>query len=297
MVHLGDEALEVAAEPFDRVVDEHLLAGELFQVGVEVALGKFGDTGHGLLFHGNVAGDHAVDALGHGPVSALELIGGDHDVDVALVVLVRHAVHFGDEALEVCPQPFDRVVDEHLLAGELFQVGVEVALAELGDAGHGLLLHGDVAGNHLIDALGHVVVGTRELVGGNGHVDVTLVVFVRHVLHLADQAAQGLDALVEVVLDLVEVAVVSVGDLCRDVTLGNPVHVLGSHVDRGREGVGYQVHGLHYRPELRSNSLWIGASLEFALLDRIRKPFALGNQRCKCLTVRKHQSFSLVQLW
>ena len=47
-----------------------------------------------------------------------------------------------------------------------------------------------------------------------------------------DQAVDRVDALVEVVLDLVEVAVVVVGDLRRDVALGDPVDVLGRHVQR-----------------------------------------------------------------
>ena len=50
----------------------------------------------------------------------------------------------------------------------------------------------------------------------------------------ADQAVEGVDALVEVVLDLVEVAVVGVGDLRRDVALGDPVDVLGRHHQAGR---------------------------------------------------------------
>ena len=45
------------------------------------------------------------------------------------------------------------------------------------------------------------------------------------------------DAGVQVVLDLVEVAVVVVGDLRRDVALADPVHIFGSHVDRPDEGV------------------------------------------------------------
>ena len=163
--HFAEHRLEVRPHSFDRVVDECLLAGELLQRGLEVALAELGDAGHGLLLHGDVAAGHAVDAFGHRAVGALELLDRDRHVDVALVVLVRHAVHLGDEALEVGAEPLDGVVDEGFLAGELVQLGLEVALAELGDAGHGLLLHGDVAVDHLVDALAHLAVGALELVG------------------------------------------------------------------------------------------------------------------------------------
>jgi hypothetical protein len=46
----------------------------------------------------------------------------------------------------------------------------------------------------------------------------------------SDQPPDGVDADVEVVLDVVEVALVGVGDLGRDVALGDAVHVLGRHV-------------------------------------------------------------------
>ena len=59
-----------------------------------------------------------------------------------------------------------------LFAGELLQGSVEVALAEFGDAGHGLLFHADVPADHLIDALAHLAVGALELIGRDRHVDV-----------------------------------------------------------------------------------------------------------------------------
>src|SRR6056297_3658850 len=86
-VGVGDQGLEVLADLLDGLVDEGFLAGELFQLGLEVAATEFAHAGHGFLLHGDVAVDHAVHALGHGAVVAGELFGGDHHVDVALVML------------------------------------------------------------------------------------------------------------------------------------------------------------------------------------------------------------------
>ena len=77
------------------------------------------------------------------------------DVDVAGLVRVGHAAHLGEDAAQVSADAFDGVVDEGLLAGQSLHVGVEVALTEGLEYGHRLLLHGDVAADHLVDALGH----------------------------------------------------------------------------------------------------------------------------------------------
>ena len=127
-----------------------------------------------------MAGDHLVDALGHHAEIAAEALGPDEDVDIALVVLGRHAVHLGDQALEIAPQRLDRVVDEGLLAREALQGRVEVAFAERLDAGHRLLLHGDVAGDHAVDGVGHRGHVALEAFRRDDDVDVAPVVFGGH---------------------------------------------------------------------------------------------------------------------
>ena len=135
--------------------------------------------------------DHRVDPLRHPPELAGEAGGVDGHVDVALVVLGGHVVHLVDELLQVRPQFLDRVVDEDLLAGELLQRGVEVTLTDGLDDGHRLLLHRDVAGHHVVDALGEIAEGTHELVDVDPHVDVALVMLGRHVSDLGHQVLQG----------------------------------------------------------------------------------------------------------
>ena len=51
------------------------------------------------------------------------------------------------------------------------------------------------------------------------------------------QAAHRIDAVIQVVLDFVEIAVVGIGDFRRDVALADPVHIFGRDVDRADEGI------------------------------------------------------------
>ncbi len=53
----------------------------------------------------------------------------------------------------------------------------------------------------------------------------------------ADQRVNGVDAGVQVVLDLVEVAVVVVGDLGRNVALRDPVNVLSGNIERADDRI------------------------------------------------------------
>ena len=62
---------------------------------------------------------------------------------------------------------------------------------------------------------------------------------------VGDQPADGVDAHVEVVLDLVEVALVSVGDLGRDIAFRDAVHVLGRHVQGLDDRVQHPIETLH----------------------------------------------------
>ena len=84
----------------------------------------------------------------------------------------------------------------------------------------------------------------------------------RHARHVGDQGVDGVDALVQVVLDLVEVAVVVVGDLGGDVALGDPVDVLGGHVQRADDRVERVVDAVDDRAELGADQLGVAAGLQ-----------------------------------
>ena len=186
----GDR-LQIGAQRFDGVVDEGLFAGEFFKLCIEIALSELADAGHGLLLHRDVAGHHGVDALGHASEIAWVSGGVDRHIDIALVVRIGHRVHVGDDGLQIMAQRFNCIVDEGLLAWELFEFGFEIAFADLGDAGHGLLLHRDVAGHHGVDARSHPAEIAGIFSGVDRRVDVAPVVRGRHCVHVADQAVHG----------------------------------------------------------------------------------------------------------
>ena len=64
-------------------------------------------------------------------------------------------------------------------------------------------------------------------------------------VRVGHEGVEVIDAVVEVVLDLVEVAVVGVGDLRRDITLGDPVYVLCRYIERSDDGIQGIVDAFH----------------------------------------------------
>ena len=54
---------------------------------------------------------------------------------------------------------------------------------------------------------------------------------------ISHQCIDRADSLVEIVLEGVEIAVVAVGDLWRDVALGDAIDITGSHIERANHGV------------------------------------------------------------
>ena len=197
VVHLGDQALQVAAHTLDGVVDESLLARQRRQRCVEIATAELGDHAHGQLLHANVGGHHVVNPLRHGAEVTLETLGVDGHVDVTALVLGRHVVHLGDQALQVATHLFDGVVDEGLLARQLRQRCVEVAAAELGDHAHGQLFHRNVCADHGVDLLRHLAQLAREALRVDDDVDVATLVLGAHAQHLLAQGLHGLQHAVQ----------------------------------------------------------------------------------------------------
>jgi hypothetical protein len=81
----------------------------------------------------------------------------------------------------------------------------------------------------------------------------------------------GVDADVQVVLDLVEVAVVGVGDLGRDVALRDAVHVLGGHVQRLDDVVQRQVEAFDDLAEVALVLGRVGAHRQLAFQHRLHQ--------------------------
>ena len=192
-----DQSLQVAAHLLDGAVDEGLLAGQLHHRRIEVAVAEGLEAGHGLLLDRDVCADHRIDAFGHRAEIAIEAAGIDHHVDVAALVLGRHVVHLGDQALEIAPDLLDRVVDEGLLARQLRHRGIEIALAELVDHADRHLLDRDVRGHQVIDALRHLAQLAAVAAGIDDDIDVALVMLRMHAGQIETHLRDGVDQLVD----------------------------------------------------------------------------------------------------
>ena len=134
---------------------------------------------------------HVVDAVDHSREIALEPVGLAAFVQLTGLGSLGQALKFGVYSLQVDAQRFDSVVDEGFLAGELFKLCLEIAFAELADAGHGLFLHRDVPEHHGIDARGHPAEIAGIFRGIDRGVDIALVVRGGHRVHVADQAVHA----------------------------------------------------------------------------------------------------------
>ena len=84
-------------------------------------------------------------------------------------------------------------------------------------------------------------------------------------VRVGDQSVDGVDGLVQVVLERVEVAVVAVGDLWRDVAFRDAVHIACGHIQRADHGVQRVVHALHDPLEVALVLGRIGAGFELAV--------------------------------
>ena len=92
------------------------------------------------------------------------------------------------------------------------------------------------------------------------------------------EGVHGVHALVEVVLDLVEVAVVLVSDLGGDVALGDAVHVAGGHVQGADDGVEAVIHALHDLAVVALVLGGVGAGGQLAFHGRLVEHGGVGHE-------------------
>ena len=86
---------------------------------------------------------------------------------------------------------------------------------------------------------------------------------------VGDQRVHGIDAGVQVVLDLVEVAVVVVGDPRRNVAFGDPVHILGRDIQRADDRVQRGIHAFDDFAEVALMLAGVGACGQLAFDGRL----------------------------
>ena len=99
------------------------------------------------------------------------------------------------------------------------------------------------------------------------------------ILASVDQQIHRVDAGIEVLFEGVEVAVVAVGDLGRDRPLGDPVHVVGGHVERTDDGVERRVDAVDDAAEVAAVLCGVGAGRELAFDRRAREHLGVGDQQ------------------
>ncbi len=232
VVDLGDQAGEVAAHLFDGVVDEALLARQQRQLCGEVAAAEFADAGDGLLLDRDMAGHHRVDALGHATEIAGEALGVDDHVDIAGIVLGRHAVDLGDHAGEVAADLVDDLVDEGLLARQPFQFGGKIAATELGHARHRLFFHRDMAGHHAVDAIAHgaeIAIEARHI---DARIDLAGIVFARNAVDFLVDVADAALHLAQPAQDIAGLVVAPLRQRHVEVAARERVQRGGGHLQR-----------------------------------------------------------------
>ncbi len=123
---------------------------------------------------------------------------------------------------------------------------------------------------HLIDALDDPAIVALMLGGIGACAQLTFRRGFDQPAGLSDQSLYIIDAIVQVVLDLVEVAVVVVGDPGRNVALGNPVNVLSGNIERADDRVQRGVYALDYFTVVALMLGGVGASGQLALDGGLR---------------------------
>ena len=88
---------------------------------------------------------------------------------------------------------------------------------------------------------------------------------------LGNQAVDRVDAVIEVILDGVEIAVVVVGDLRGNIARGNAIDVVGGHVQRSDDGVQRVVHALNDLAVVALMLVRVGTGRKLSLDARLGK--------------------------
>ena len=154
---------------------------------------------------------------------------------------------------------------------------VEVAVVAVGDPGRNVAL-GDpvhILGRHVqwpdhriqsgIDAFDDLAVVALVLAGIGARAQLAFHRGFRQHGGIDDECIHGVDAGVEIVFDFVEVAVVTVRDPGRDVTLGDTVHILCRHVQWPDHRIQGGIDAFDYFAVVALVLADIGASAQFAL--------------------------------
>ena len=185
----------------------------------------------------------------------------------------------------------DQRVDGLDAGVEVVLQNIEVAVVGVGDLGRNCspgdlfdIVSGYIQGsNHRVQAIVHALDDLAEvaLVLGSVGACGQLAIYggLRQQNRIGDQRVDGLDAGVEVVLQNIEVAVVGVGDLGRNVAPADPIDIIRGYIQRPNHRVQAIVHALHDLAIVALMLRGVGARGQLAVHCRLREQPCIRNQR------------------
>ncbi|PKK85127.1 MAG: hypothetical protein CVT48_06980, partial [Thermoplasmata archaeon HGW-Thermoplasmata-1] len=107
---------------------------------------------------------------------------------------------------------------------------------------------------------------------------------------IGHQRINRIYALIEVVLDGVEITVIGIANPGRDIALGNAVYIIGSNVQWADDGIQGGIHTLHHLAEVTLMTGSIGTRRKPAIHSSLGKHPGIGNQQVDFLLHGAHGS-------
>ena len=176
----------------------------------------------------------------------------------------RHA-HLSQDVVHRVDRAVQCIFDDRMIALVIaFDFHVQVAVCHFLQAIRRFFDRFENGVQRIVDALDDFPVAAFELVSLATGLQPTFDCRSRQRDTLGDQTVNSFDTVVQVVLDLVEVAVVIVGDLRRDVPLGNPVDIFGCHVERSDDRIQRLVDAFDDLAEVTAMFGRIGTGIQFS---------------------------------
>ncbi len=227
--------------------------------------------------------DHRVEGIVHplhDPAEiALVLRGIRTGVQFPFNRRLRQRAGVSDQRQHIGAESIDRSCQCDLFAGEIPQRVGQISLGVLIKSGYCFQHRSVERIEYSVDALRQFAVHTFQTGAIDLRIDFPRFLQNDRAVEILCQEIQRIDAQIQVVLDLVEIAIVIVGDFRRDVALGNTVDVFRRHVQRPDDGVEDIVHPGDYRPVLALMFRGVRADIQFAVHSGIGERAGVVHQR------------------
>ena len=147
--------------------------------------------------------------------------------------LFNSHAHLSQDVVHRIDGPVQCIFDDCVVTLVIaFDFHVQVTIGHFLQAIRGFFDRFENGVQRVIDALDDFPVAAFELVSLTAGLQPTFNCRSGQRDTLGDQTIDGFDTTVQVVLDRVEIAIIGVGDLRRDIATGNLVDIVGSHIQR-----------------------------------------------------------------